>query len=79
MKMTPIERFDNDPLFHTIVETMVGMMESGQCDGATLQHAAVFASIRHGMIHGMSPCMEAINFIKGTMDRKGEQDDDSQG
>lgn len=65
LTMTPIERFQHDPRFYAIVNQMVVMMEEGQCDGATLQHAAVFASIRHGMIHGMSPSIVARQFLNG--------------
>ena len=65
MNVTPYEKYNNDPKFHAVVEQMVDMIESGFCDYHMLQQASVFASIRHGMIHGMKPCMLSLQFMKG--------------
>jgi len=61
---TPSEKYKNDEKFHMIVDVMVDMLESGICDYHAIQQASIFASIRHGMIHGMPPCPVALNFLK---------------
>ncbi len=64
--MTPIERFRTDARFHAIVETMVAMLNDNQCDYATLQQAAITASIRHAQIHGSPVIPMALDFLNGT-------------
>ena len=66
--MTPIERWKHDVRFHAIVNNMTNMLEEGLCDYATLQQAAIFASIRHGQIHGMKPCPVAMQFLEKEFD-----------
>ena len=67
LTMTPIERFRNDNRFHAIVNNMVAMLDDGQCDYATLQQAAITASIRHAQIHGAPVLPMTQEFLNGTL------------
>ena len=63
MKITPYEKYMEDPKFHAVVDKLTDLIEQGWCDYHALQEASVVASVCHCQRHGcpVSPIvMDAI-------------------
>jgi hypothetical protein len=49
--MSPRERYANDPVFHKLVDTMIGAIMQCQYTPSEMRDAALFASIRYEETH----------------------------
>ncbi len=57
--MFPSERYMTDPLFHNVVDTMLGLLRQGQMTGTEIREAATLAAQIHEM-QTVSPLLSSL-------------------